>query len=163
MTAEREVRAIAPDGGFILYRIRYKQVYPRWTLSVISVEGSVTEYDGPDLYWAMQDWRRHLEQCGQTLLCQGARPAVFPSAMASDMGGGIKAYVNQLPPYRESLELIDIFDEASPEEVGTVQQQEDFRKQWAEAFHQRGGTLGRIKRKAQSLWWKVTLRRGKNT
>ncbi|GIG63374.1 hypothetical protein Lfu02_77460 [Longispora fulva] len=61
--------------------------------------------------------RRHLEERGLLLCCQGARPDVWPSGMLRQFANGREAYV--LDPERrgEVLETVDIF---APAPAGSV-------------------------------------------
>src|SRR5208282_5060184 len=64
-----------------------------WQIELINFEENATCFRATDAYKAMQALREYLEAKGCQLLCAGARPDVFPSAMSRDMGGGRLAYV----------------------------------------------------------------------
>lgn len=72
--------------------------------------------------------RKQLESAGLRLLCAGARRDAYPSGMARSMGGARKAYIFGLG--KPATELVDIFAEAQPEQVGTVDEQQRYRQQW---------------------------------
>ncbi len=91
---------------------------------------------GEDLFSAMQAARRSLDEMGIFLLCQGARRNVWPSRMARDMGGGMKAYQLRLGEQARRGDLVDILAPAGPEEVATVVDQEMFHKQWLTSLRQ---------------------------
>jgi hypothetical protein len=85
-------------------------------------------FEGSDLFDALMSLRKQLEGAGFRLLCAGARRDVYPSGMARSMGNARKAYIFELG--KPATELVDIFAEARPEQVGTVDEQQRFRQQW---------------------------------
>jgi hypothetical protein len=87
-------------------------------------------FTGEDYFEHLMHLRAELENSGHRLLCQGGRPNVWPSGMSRDMGGGRKAYVMQMGSKARTRDLVDIFDYAAPELIGTVQQQKDFFESW---------------------------------
>jgi hypothetical protein len=87
-------------------------------------------FTGEDYFDHLMRLRAELESSGHRLLCQGGRPNVWPSGMSRDMGGGRKAYVMQMGSRARRADLVDIFDYAAPELIGTVQQQKDFVEIW---------------------------------
>jgi hypothetical protein len=95
------------------------------------------EFLADDVFNALVSLRRELEEIGALLLCAGARPDVFPSGMSRDMGGGIKAYVNRIGMPAGKPDIVDIFDYAGPESVGSVDEQCVFHMKWIESLRQR--------------------------
>ena len=65
-----------------------------------------------DAFEALCSLRGRLEPEGYVFGLEGARPNVWPSGMARDMGGGLRAYVNDSERIRkrEALEMINVFD-----------------------------------------------------
>ena len=92
------------------------------------------EFKGDDLFKALCSLREALEKVGAQALCAGARPDVFPSGMARGMGGGRKAYITQIGFPALRTDLVDIFDYAPPEAVGSVIEQKVFHEEWADFF-----------------------------
>jgi hypothetical protein len=84
---------------------------------------------GPDAFEALVRIRRQLEPDGLAVAVQGARRDTYPSGMARDMGGGMKVYSLRLGvPGRP--ELVKTFDDAEPEQLGTVDEQKAFNSEW---------------------------------
>jgi hypothetical protein len=54
--------------------------------------------------------------------------------MSRSMGGGRKAYIIRLGA--SATEMLDIFDFAPAESVGTVAQQEDFHARWVASLRE---------------------------
>lgn len=54
--------------------------------------GKMIEAEAPDFFEALCLIRRQLEREGLIPFCYGASLNVYPSAMARDMGAGLKAY-----------------------------------------------------------------------
>ncbi|MFA5264599.1 MAG: hypothetical protein WC378_12325 [Opitutaceae bacterium] len=109
---------------------------PPWKLPFSGIELGTQEFSGEDLFEALNALRGALEKIGGQLLCAGARPDVFPSGMSRGMGGGRKAYITRIGAPALRTDLVDIFDYAGPELVGTVAQQKAFHEKWAESFRQ---------------------------
>ena len=93
-------------------------------------DGRTLMADGGDYFECLVAVRHRLEREGALLLCQGARRNVWPSGMARSMGAGLKAYVlvNGRPPTTD--DLVEIFDPAERDDVGTVAEQERARDEW---------------------------------
>jgi len=91
-------------------------------------------FDAPDFYECLRAFRRVIEPDGFRVLCQGARPNVCPSGMASDMGGAVKSYVLTLGQPAFTKDLVGTFDPVEDiASVGTVEEQEEFmRRHWQE-------------------------------
>lgn len=89
--------------------------------------------DGPDLFAALQQLRKTLEQLGWFPLCNGARVDCYPSGMARDMGGGAGVYMLSARRHlRRRLPLIGTFEPAPKEAVGTVDAQDAYYDRWLE-------------------------------
>lgn len=93
--------------------------------------------DPEDFFSALLDLRKRLERDGVQLLCQGARREVWPSAMARQMGKGLKAYVCELG--MPGTELVEIFEAASRSDCVTVTEQRRYHEQWFESRSARRG------------------------
>ncbi|MGA3171317.1 MAG: hypothetical protein ABSE62_09905 [Chthoniobacteraceae bacterium] len=90
-----------------------------------------TNFFGIDLFDAFINMRLELEGQGLQLLCIGCRSDVWPSGMSRDMGGGRKAYITHMDRRSAHADLVDIFDYATLETVGTVAEQKAFHEKWA--------------------------------
>ncbi|MFQ6225770.1 hypothetical protein [Nocardia sp. NPDC002869] len=67
--------------------------------------------------------REYLEERGQLLCCQGARPDVWPSGMLRQFDNGRRAYVLGHDQRGDELETVDIFAPAPAEMVVSVAEQ----------------------------------------
>lgn len=84
---------------------------------------------GPDLFDALLDVRRALEEDGWRLAVQGARRDTWPSGMLRDQLDGATVYV--LPDdVKAKPETVGTFDPASPDLVVTVAEQEAAWSAW---------------------------------
>ena len=63
-------------------------------------------------------------------MCNGARINSWASTMSRQMGRGFKIYLLTINEEMDRKNLVRIFDAASVEELGTVDQQFDFYKKW---------------------------------
>ena len=64
--------------------------------------------------------------------CYGASLNVFPSAMARDMGQGLRAYKMTLGKHAKRTDLVGIFDEGTDIVPADVDAQEQFFRDWLE-------------------------------
>lgn len=93
------------------------------TVEVLVEDGRSFRADGPDLWNAFLALRKNLESEGIMLCCNGARPDVWPSGMAGQMGDGRSAYKAR-PGKRPSRDdLVDILAPTPCSEVVTVEEQ----------------------------------------
>ena len=93
-----------------------------WRLEIKGIQLDDNVFTGSDTFEALVNLRKSLESLGCQILCAGARPDVTPSSM-SRAAGGRHAYIIRLGASSLLSDLIDIFDYAAPEFVGTVEQQ----------------------------------------
>jgi hypothetical protein len=107
---------------------------PPWALEYEGINGGIRRIEASDLFEALREMRKELEDAGYLLLCAGSRPDVNPSGMSRGMGGGRKAYVMRCGRPGNFSEMIDIFDYAEPATVGTIQQQEQYLQAWIESL-----------------------------
>ena len=109
-------------------------ISPPWRLQVNGIQMDNNVFIGRDIFDALINLRKSLESLDCQILCAGARPDVFPSGMSRSMSGGRKAYILRLGTSPISNDLIDIFDYAAPEFVGTVEQHITFYKRWKQSM-----------------------------
>ncbi|NHK27686.1 hypothetical protein FF098_007215 [Parvularcula flava] len=83
-----------------------------------------------DYFAAFQSIRIDTAPLGIKFLCQGARKNVYPTGMARDMGLGLSAYQLELGKKADKSKLVRIFDAAPSSEIDTVENQDDFWRQW---------------------------------
>lgn len=103
-----------------------------WSLQV-SGEGLCDEiFLGETLFDALTELRKRFEVGGGRILCAGARRDVYPSSMARSMGSARKAYIMKIG--QSANTIVDIFDPAIPEDIGTIRDQSLFREEWAESL-----------------------------
>jgi len=95
--------------------------------------GSLT-FAGSDLFSALEQIRKYLEDKGFLLLCAGAMPNTYPSRMSRQMSNGRKAYVHTFGMKPDKSNIIDIFKPANLEEVSNLKDQEKFMKEWHDYF-----------------------------
>lgn len=107
---------------------------PPWALALGGINLDAAEFVGPDLFEALCLLRQALEKIGAQALCAGARKDVYPSGMSRGMGGGRKAYVTKIGAPASRDDLVNIFDYAGPELVGSVEEQRAFHREWAAYF-----------------------------
>ena len=136
MSETKTVRVRLGDGSIKHSLVEYSNT-PPWTLKFSGLELKRREFSGDDLFETLTELRRELETIDAKLLCAGARADVFPSGMSRGMGGGKKAYITRLGHQAVRTDLVDIFDDAEPDAVGTVEEQRAFHQQWVQSLRQR--------------------------
>lgn len=99
------------------------------------VRGETHDADGPDFFEALRTLRRLvLEPRGLIPFCYGASLKVWPSAMARDMGRGLKAY--KIEAGSPASDLVGIFDEGPDVIPSSVLNQENFAREWFSSLRQ---------------------------
>jgi hypothetical protein len=129
----RTIKARGSHGELIEIHVQISKS-KMWTLQYSDPDGTLHSFEVTDAFKAMQDMREELERRGVQLLCAGARIDSDPSGMLRDMGGGLEIYI--LPTESRSIvpPILEIFDYAEPELVGTVQQQREDFQSWISSF-----------------------------
>jgi hypothetical protein len=87
-------------------------------------------FKGDDVFDALVAMRLRLEQDGYRLLCNAARKDAYPSRMSREMSGGRKVYIFKAGRQALREDLIDVFDPATYDEVGTVSEQRSNYEAW---------------------------------
>ncbi|XOV94344.1 MAG: hypothetical protein ACFHWX_06490 [Bacteroidota bacterium] len=82
-------------------------------------------------FTAMNKIRETTDELGIRFLIQGARPNCWPSRMSAQMSNGTMCYLLEMKPkqYRKS-DLVGTFNTANKNEVGTLNEQLIFQKEW---------------------------------
>lgn len=83
-----------------------------------------------DYFAALREVRLSMERAGLRLCCAGARRDTWASGMQRDTGQGLRCYVLSTPRTAHRPPALGIFDDASPELVGTVAEQEASFNSW---------------------------------
>jgi hypothetical protein len=86
--------------------------------------------EADDVFGALVKLRLLLEGGGRVLLCGAARKDAYPSRMLLEMGGGRKSYLLHRGKQATKADLIDVFEPASYEQVGTVAEQRQGYEEW---------------------------------
>jgi hypothetical protein len=119
---ERHIPAVDARSGELTVTLRFTEREP-WRVEVVTPSGSVVAAGGADRFRALLDVRRELEPLGLQLCCNGARLDVWPSGMSGQMSGGRRAYLRPGGRAPGKNDLVDIFDPAPRDRVGTVEAQ----------------------------------------
>jgi hypothetical protein len=94
-------------------------------------------FDAFDFFECLRAFRRVIEPEGFRVLCQGARPNVWPSGMSSQ-AGACKSYAITLGQPGLLKDLVGTFDPVEDiESVGTVEEQDEFMRRHREEFSKR--------------------------
>lgn len=97
-------------------------------LRVLHYEGpglkSPARFEGVDAWDVFLQMRQALDAIGMTPLCVGAMPNAVHSGMSRDMSDGLRIYVTP------GMEVRGIFEPVQPGEVGTLDAQSAYRRQW---------------------------------
>lgn len=98
---------------------------------IISLDGGGRfEAVASNAFQALRKIRAQTEPKGIRFLIQGCRPNCWPSGMSASMSNGTKIYERQLP-LKSDVFLVETFDQASEDEIGTLQEQDNFNKEWS--------------------------------
>lgn len=83
-----------------------------------------------DVFEALCKLRFSLEEEGYLLLCNAARKDAYPSRMSRQMSGGRKVYLLKSGLQGRREDLVDVFDAAPLDHVGTVTEQRLMFEAW---------------------------------
>jgi hypothetical protein len=86
--------------------------------------------EAADFFDALISIRRQLQLESLIPYCYDASLNVFPSAMARDMGQGLRAYKMTPGKHAKIADLVDIFDEGTDVVPADVDAQEQFFRDW---------------------------------
>ncbi len=114
--------------------IEIERLKESWVLRLHLPGLDARVYENDDQFEALKDLRRDLAGEGLAVLCAGARRDVFPSAMSREMSGGRKAYVCRMGSRGSADDLVDIFDPAPSDLIGSVEEQAEFHAGWFRSF-----------------------------
>jgi hypothetical protein len=129
------VRAVGPDDAEFDCRIECEAIKPhaQYRLRAVLGDHPAVEAEAGDCFAALRLIRSQFEADGIRLCCAGARRDVWASGMQRDMGQGLTAYVLSFPRTARRPPVVDIFEPALPELVGTIADQEQFYQQWSKS------------------------------
>lgn len=133
MSEIKELVTIQGDSSSGTVRIKIS-MHPTCCITTLASGEESVIYKADDLFAALVKLRLDLESRHVFVACNGARKDVFPSGMAREMSRGRKAYVLKLGLRPDRDEVVDIFDAASPEQLGSVKEQQDYFIAWRESF-----------------------------
>jgi hypothetical protein len=92
------------------------------------------EVIGNDFFSALKKIRQYLEDKCLFIMCLGSAIRVHPSGMTREMSRGIKAYKLTIGNSASLEDLVNIFDSAKEEDVGTLNEQENFFNLWIKSL-----------------------------
>jgi len=117
------------NGTVCNYKVSFEELYGT-SISLLLDDGTEKKFNDCDLFESLKLINTYFENELSKLLCNGARVDVCSSGMSRSIGNGRKVYITVLGKQARRNDLVDIFDFAKPNEVGTVQEQENYHKKW---------------------------------
>lgn len=127
----RIIRALEPNG-------EETSVLVEMGTSPVSIKikmyDSYYEYTGGSYFQLLKSFRREADSKGIKLGCHGACINVYPSRMTTQMSNGLLAYKLRLNRPTSDEDIVDIFEQADFDLVGTVEEQEGFYNDWISSF-----------------------------
>ena len=133
MNSVINIKAKLPNGMVRDFRFAVPRQRP-WVLEYQGPDGIARICEAHDLFQALVQVRQEFEQEGYRLLCVGSRRDVTPSRMSRSMSGGRKAYIVRRGVPASKADIVDIFDYAEPEVVGTVKEQQENIRAWFDSI-----------------------------
>ncbi|XVO85229.1 hypothetical protein ACQ9Y2_15790 [Pseudomonas palleroniana] len=100
------------------------------TLSIVFSDGLKKTFTGTDIYTCFGTLRKEFSDI--KFLCKGSKINVYPSAMASQMSGGVVAYEVKIGD--PDAELVRIFDYEENDLTNDINEQIAYRTKWAESL-----------------------------
>ena len=102
-------------------------------LEADEIDGQRLRAEASDLFECLVKIRSNLEEERAKVLCNGARLDAYPSRMAREMGGGKKVYLMKMGEKARPEDLVNTFDEAPIEKIGSVADQQDYFLRWLQS------------------------------
>jgi hypothetical protein len=106
---------------------------PDAVIEIDSPSLGVVRRSGHDLSAALAGVRAVVEPVGARILCNGARRDATASGMLSQSTGASRVYLLDGVPHGQRPVTGGIFEPAAPDMVGTLAEQEDYRRRYFEA------------------------------
>ncbi len=137
MRKAEKIKIQIADGNVVEAPISYRRESkePGISESVLTIDFEAfegQEFKGSDLFDCLQKARLVGEEHGIIFLCIGARKDAYPSGMLRDMSGGNLTFIHQLgKEFNDETHFI--FDEAPADKIGTVAEQKQYYRDWAES------------------------------
>ncbi|MEJ1923477.1 MULTISPECIES: hypothetical protein [unclassified Microbacterium] len=111
---------VAREGIHREATVSWSHAYPVWTVTIRSDGFGTMQVSADDAFEALCLIREELEPLGWHIGVAGALPNVWPSGMARDQGGGLRAY--RLTP-QGAGDLVDTFAPIDPGMTVTIAEQ----------------------------------------
>jgi len=89
---------------------------------------------GSNFFESFKQIRAELEKENWFALCMGAAKNVYPSGMVLQMSNGLKAYRLELGKQGTLDDLVDIFEPAMIDEIGTIEEQRAYFAAWIKSL-----------------------------
>lgn len=116
------LQATSGEGGQHTCVVRFSSE-PPWTVEVVVDDRSRARGEGTDLFEALKSARRHLDEEGLLLCCNGARANAHPSPSAAEAGAEVIHLVPRLRP-ATGRDIVPLLAPAESEAVVPVEAQE---------------------------------------
>ena len=130
----RAIRGHQAMSGTVRFRINDLSESGDLCRVEVTIDGVDAAGAGTDLFGALAQARQALEKNGITLVVNGARRDVFPSAMLRQTSQGRTAYVHTMPRSTMRPVAVDIFEAATSDaELATVDEQRAWHEHWAQS------------------------------
>ena len=110
--------------------ISYEKGTEPCVLTYTDIEFCEKNFEGVDLFDALNNLRLFLESEGWLLICTGSRIDAYPSGMSRQMSNGRKAYLHEMNVKPEKKSVVDIFTNAPLEKIGTINEQNKYMEEW---------------------------------
>lgn len=129
---ETKIKILSPSGEIKNIKVSFADSHP-WFIE-LSLDGKQTfKLEGSDLFDCLCTLRTKTDVLGIKILCNGARIDAFPSPMLQSSGAR-KIYITEIGKQALRENLVNIFDEAPAEKVGTVKEQFEFHTKWIDSL-----------------------------
>lgn len=110
--------------------ISYEKGLEPCVLTYTDTEFCGKRFKGSDLFDALKNVRLFLEREGWLLVCAGSRIDAYPSGMSRQMSNGRKVYLHEMNTKPGRSSVVDIFDNAPLEKIGTINEQHEYMEEW---------------------------------
>ena len=103
-------------------------------IAVVSADGKVWEASAGNLFDSLVIIRKEMEREEISPLCNGARVGIAVSGGGRQTSSTRRVCKVEIGQQAQRHNLIDIFDYAEPDVVGTVKEQKEFNHKWVSSL-----------------------------
>lgn len=130
----KKITILSKEGCSLEADLEAKTEQGKSLLSLKANDLGTYQASGSNFFECFKQIRAELEKKNWFALCMGAAKNVHSSGMALQMSNGLKAYRLELGKQGTLDDLVDIFEPAMIDEIGTIEEQRTYFATWIKSL-----------------------------